>query len=65
MEQAPRIEIWEVVTVAIAQNELDPNSADRFKDAQVVDWAGTNLRPDLAFPKLSEEAHRKAETIRS
>ena len=42
--------------MAIAQKELDPNSADRFRDAQVVDWTGTDFRPDLAFPKLSEEA---------
>ena len=56
MEQALWIEFWEVATVEIAHKELAPNQTDRFKDAQVVDWTGTDFRPDLAFPKLSEEA---------
>ena len=38
-----------------AREELDPNQADRFREAQVVDWTGTDFRPDLAFPKLTEE----------
>jgi thioredoxin reductase (NADPH) len=35
--------------------ELDPNQAARFREAHVVDWTGTDFRPDLAFPKLTEE----------
>ena len=38
-----------------AREELDQNQADRFREAQVVDWTGTDFRPDLAFPKLTEE----------
>ena len=34
---------------------LDQHQAARFKEAQVVDWSGTDFRPDLAFPKLTEE----------
>lgn len=37
------------------REELDPNQATRFREAQVVDWTGTDFRPDLAFPKLTEE----------
>ena len=37
------------------REELDPNQAARFREAQVVDWTGTDFRPDLAFPKLTEE----------
>jgi CRP-like cAMP-binding protein len=38
-----------------AREKLDQNQADRFREAQVVDWTGTDFRPDLAFPKLTEE----------
>ena len=38
-----------------AHEELDPNQAARFREAQVVDWTGTDFRPDLAFPRLTEE----------
>ena len=38
-----------------AREALDPNQAARFREAQVVDWTGTDFRPDLAFPRLSEE----------
>jgi len=37
------------------REELDPNQVDRFKEIRVVDWAGTDFRPDLAFPKLTQE----------
>jgi thioredoxin reductase (NADPH) len=37
------------------REELDPSQVDRFREAQVVDWTGTDFRPDLAFPKLTEE----------
>ncbi len=37
------------------REELDQNQADRFREAQVVDWTGTDFRPDLAFPRLTEE----------
>ena len=37
------------------RGELDQNQADRFREAQVVDWTGTDFRPDLAFPRLTEE----------
>ena len=37
------------------RQELDPNQADRFKEVQVVDWTGTDFRPELAFPKLTQE----------
>src|SRR5947207_265505 len=37
------------------REELDQNQATRFKEAQVVDWTGTDFRLDLAFPKLTEE----------
>ena len=37
------------------REELDHNHAARFKEAQVVDWTGTDFRPDLAFPRLTEE----------
>jgi thioredoxin reductase (NADPH) len=35
--------------------ELGPNQPARFREAQIVDWTGTDFRPDLAFPKLTEE----------
>jgi thioredoxin reductase (NADPH) len=38
-----------------AREELDQNQATRFREAQIVDWTGTDFRPDLAFPKLTEE----------
>ena len=38
-----------------AREELEQNQATRFREAQVVDWTGTDFRPDLAFPKLTEE----------
>jgi thioredoxin reductase (NADPH) len=38
-----------------ARKGLDPHPAARFREAQVVDWTGTDFRPDLAFPKLTEE----------
>ncbi len=38
-----------------AREALDPNQAARFREAQVVDWTGTDFRPDLAFPRLTEE----------
>jgi thioredoxin reductase (NADPH) len=38
-----------------AHEELGPNQPARFREAQVVDWTGTDFRPDLAFPKLTEE----------
>jgi thioredoxin reductase (NADPH) len=38
-----------------ARKELEQNQATRFREAQVVDWTGTDFRPDLAFPKLTEE----------
>ena len=38
-----------------ARKELDQNQAARFREAQVIDWTGTDFRPDLAFPKLTEE----------
>lgn len=38
-----------------ARQEVGPNQAARFREAQVVDWTGTDFRPDLAFPKLTEE----------
>jgi thioredoxin reductase (NADPH) len=37
------------------REEVDPNQATRFREAQVVDWRGTDFRPDLAFPTLTEE----------
>jgi thioredoxin reductase (NADPH) len=46
---------WEVGIVNNTREELDPSRVDRFKEAQVVDWTGTDFRPDLAFPKLTEE----------
>jgi thioredoxin reductase (NADPH) len=48
-------QIWEVATVDNAREERDPNQAARFREAQIVDWKGTDFRPDLAFPKLTEE----------
>jgi len=41
--------------VEVAGEELDPNQTERLKDAQVVEWTGTDFRPDLAFPTLTEE----------
>ena len=38
-----------------AREERDPNQAARFREAQVVDWTGLDFRPDLAFPKLTDE----------
>jgi thioredoxin reductase (NADPH) len=38
-----------------AREELDSNQVDRFREAQIVDWTGTDFRQDLAFPKLTEE----------
>ncbi len=38
-----------------AREEREPNQAARFSEAQVVDWTGTDFRPDLAFPRLTEE----------
>jgi thioredoxin reductase (NADPH) len=39
-----------------AREEVAPGPIDRSRDAQVVDWTRTDFRPDLAFPKLTEEA---------
>jgi thioredoxin reductase (NADPH) len=38
-----------------AREEVDAGQTDRFREAQVVDWTGTDFRPDLAFPKLTDE----------
>ena len=38
-----------------SREEHDQNHAGRFREAQVVDWMGTDFRPDLAFPRLTEE----------
>lgn len=40
------------------ENKADGPDQDRdarFSEAKVVDWTGTDFRPDLAFPKLTEE----------
>ncbi|HEY1581303.1 MAG TPA: FAD-dependent oxidoreductase [Terracidiphilus sp.] len=37
------------------REEFDQNQPARFEEAQVVDWTGTDFRPDLAFPTLTEE----------
>ena len=37
------------------REELAPVQDARLREAQVVDWAGTDFRPDLAFPKLTED----------
>lgn len=37
------------------REEVDQNQAAQFKEAQVVDWKGTDFRPDLAFPQLNED----------
>jgi thioredoxin reductase (NADPH) len=37
------------------REQLNPSQDARFGETKVVDWAGTDFRPDLAFPKLTEE----------
>ena len=44
--------------------ELDLIHATRFKEAQVVDWTGTDFRLGLAFPKLTEELVLAAQALR-
>jgi thioredoxin reductase (NADPH) len=46
-----------------AREALDSNQAARFREAQVVDWTGTDFRPDLAFPRLTEEMVERLKTF--
>jgi thioredoxin reductase (NADPH) len=45
----------EVTVVENTREELNPIHVDRYSDAPVVDWTGTDFRSDLAFPICTDE----------